>query len=176
MGSSQKVLFSKEECNCIINLSKELDQVSPYGHNDNINKGKITISYSVWAIDRNDKTQWIFDKIHTYFEDEVSLKIKKQLDKIYLHKYVKGQKFQKHTDTFYKTQIHNIGVCLNDDYEGGEFVLYDPEITLQKRQGSIYTFLSGRMHEVKEILNGERWSIIGFLHIDNLDFPKKSLI
>jgi hypothetical protein len=175
MESRQKVLFSKEECNFIINLSKELDQVSPYGHN-NIDKRKITVSYSVWAIDRNDKTQWIFDKIYTYFENETSLKIKKELDKIYMHKYVKGQKFQKHADTLYKTQIHNIGVCLNDNYEGGEFVLYDPEITLPKRQGSIYTFLSARMHEVKEILNGERWSIIGFLHIDNLDFPKKSII
>jgi hypothetical protein len=159
MTSKEKILFNKEECNYIINLSKELDQVNPYGYKDNINNKKITINYCVWVINRNDKTQWIFDKIHTYFENETSLKIKRELDKIYVHKYIKGQKFQKHTDTFYKTQIHNIGVCLNDNYEGGEFVLYNPEIPLPKRQGLIYTFLSERMHEVKEILKGERWSI-----------------
>ena len=65
---------------------------------------------------------------------------------------------------------------INDNYDGGEFVLYDPEEPLAKETGNIYTFPSQRMHEVKEILEGERWSIIGFLHIDNLDFPKKSLI
>ena len=69
-----------------------------------------------------------------------------------------------------------MGVCLNDNYEGGEFILHNPEFFLPKKSGEIYTFPSARMHEVKEILNGERWSIIGFLHIDNLDFPKKSLI
>jgi hypothetical protein len=31
------------------------------------------------------------------------------------------------------------------------------------------------MHEVKEILEGERWSIIAFLHIDNLDLKKTLL-
>ena len=61
---------------------------------------------------------------------------------------------------------------MNDNYNGGEFVLYNPELILPKKQGSIYTFLSARMHEVKEILNGERWSIIGFLHIENIELNK----
>ena len=167
----EKILFSKEECDYIINLSKELDEIPPYGYNKNLK-----ISYSVWPVNRNNKTQWIFDKIFLYFTNKTNIKIKKELDKIYIHKYTKGQQFGKHADTYYKTQIHNVGVCLNDDYGGGEFVLYNPEIILPKKQGSIYTFPSARMHEVKEILTGERWSIIGFLHIDNLDFPKKSLI
>ena len=172
----EKILFSKEECDYIINLSKKLDKVNPYGYKDNLNNEKITIKYCVWPLDRNDKTQWIFDKIHIYFTNKTNIKIKKELDKIYIHKYIEGQKFEKHTDTFYKTQIHNVGVCLNDDYDGGEFVLYNPELILPKKQGSIYTFPNTQYHEVKEILNGERWSIIGFLHIDNLDFPKKYLI
>ena len=172
----EKILFSKEECDYIINLSKELDEVKPYGYKDNVNNENLKISYSVWALDRDDKTQWIFNKIHTYFENETNLKIKKELDKIYIHKYIEGQKFEKHADTYYKTQIHNVGVCLNDNYDGGEFVLYNPEEQLPKEQGIIYTLPSVRWHEVKEILNGERWSIIGFLHIDNLDFPKTSLI
>jgi hypothetical protein len=172
MALKEKILFSKEECDYIINLSKELDEVKPYGYKDNVNNENLKISYSVWTLDRDDKTQWIFDKIYTYFENETSLKIKKELDKIYIHKYTKGQRFAKHNDTHYKTQIHNIGVCLNDNYNGGEFVLYNPEFILPKKQGSIYTFLSARMHEVKEILNGERWSIIGFLHIENIEINK----
>ena len=171
----QKILFSKEECDYIINLSKELDEDKPYGYKD-VNKENLKISYSVWVINRNNKTQWIFDKIHTYFENKTNLKIKKELEKIYIHKYIEGQQFEKHADTLYKTQIYNVGVCLNNDYDGGEFVLYNPEEQLPKELGNIYTFSSQRIHEVKKIIKGERWSIIGFLHIDNLDFPKKSLI
>ena len=172
MTLKEKILFSKEECDYIINLSKELDELKPYGYKDSVDNEKITIRYCVWVINRNDKTQWIFNKIHTYFENETNLKIKKELDKIYIHKYIEGQKFEKHADTYYKTQIHNVGVCLNNNYDGGEFVLYNPELILPKKQGSIYTFLSARMHEVKEILNGERWSIIGFLHIENIEINK----
>ena len=173
----EKILFSKEECNYIINLSKELNKINPFGKSNHASKNKnFKVNYDVWVINRNDKTQWIFDKIQMYFTNETNIKIKKELDKIYIHKYIKGQQFGKHADTYYKTQIHNVGVCLNNDYDGGEFVLYNPEEQLPKEIGNIYTFPSQRMHEVKEILEGERWSIIGFLHIDNLDFPKKSLI
>lgn len=169
---NQKIVFTKEECGYIINLSKELDEAKPYGYKDNNNNKNLKISYNVWKLNRSDKTQWIFDKIKTYFENETNLKIKKELDKIYIHKYIKGQKFAKHNDTQYKTQIHNVGVCLNDNYEGGEFILYNPEFFLPKNAGEIYTFPSTRFHEVKEILNGERWSIIGFLHIENIEINK----
>jgi hypothetical protein len=172
----EKISFSKDECDYIINLSKELDELKPFGYDDNVNKEKITIRYFVWVINRNNKTQWIFDKIQTYFINKTNIKIKKELDKIYIHKYDTGQQFEKHADTYYKTQIHNVGVCLNNDYDGGEFVLYNPEEQLPKETGNIYTFPSQRIHEVKKIIKGERWSIIGFLHIDNLDFPKKLLI
>lgn len=172
----QEILFSKEECDYIINLSKELDEDKPYGYKDDVNNENLKISYTVWVINRNNKMQWIFDKIHTYFENKTNLKIEKELEKIYIHKYIEGQQFEKHADTYYKTQIHNVGVCLNNDYDGGEFVLYNPEEKLPKETGNIYTFPSQRIHEVKKIIKGERWSIIGFLHIDNLESPKKSLI
>ena len=61
------------------------------------------------------------------------------------------------------TKIWNVGVCLNDNYQGGDFTVYDPTIILPKEAGSIYSFESQRPHEVSPILSGERWSIIGFL-------------
>ena len=66
--------------------------------------------------------------------------------------YDNGGKFEKHADTYYKTQIHNVGVCLNNNYDGGEFVLYNPEEQLPKETGNIYTFPSVRFHEVKKII------------------------
>ena len=37
----EKILFSKEECDYIINLSKELDEIPPYGYNKNLKISKI---------------------------------------------------------------------------------------------------------------------------------------
>ena len=164
----QKKMFTKEECESIIYLSKNIEKKDSnlYFKNEN------DIKYNVWNIDRNKNTQWIFDRLLQYFTNTTLIKIKKELDIIHLHNYKPGNKFTKHKDDLYPTQIHNIGVCLNDDYTGGEFVLYEPYEILPKKQGEIYTFPSLREHAVKEITDGERWSIISFLHIDNLELKK----
>jgi hypothetical protein len=168
----EKILFSKEECDYIINLSDKLPPIEPYSSKGNAFK----VNYSAWKLLLNDDTTWIFDKISLFFMNKTNLKIKKDLDILYIHKYTEGQQFEKHNDTHYKTQIHNVGVCLNDNYDGGEFILYDPEELLPKKQGEIYTFPSSQYHEVKEILKGERWSIIGFLHLENIELTNRNLI
>ena len=52
---------------------------------------------------------------------------------------------------------------LNDDYEGGEFIVTDKEYKPSK--GSAIVFPSNFMfpHEVKKVTKGERWSIISWL-------------
>ena len=94
---------------------------------------------------------------------------------LHVHNYKTGDYFKKHRDDLHPTQIHNIGVCLNDDYVGGEFILYEPYEILPKKQGEMYTFESLRLHEVKKIESGERWSIIAFLHNENLELKKTLL-
>lgn len=168
--------FNKEECEKIINLRFEYEEVlhkdflGSYGSDFN------NVSYRVWNIIREEKTQWIFDRIYKYFTESTGIEIKKELFQCHIHNYVKGEKFLRHADTTYPTQIYNIGVCLNDNYDGGEFILYEPDLVLPKKQGEIYTFESRREHEVKEILNGERWSIICFLHNENVKYKIKSFI
>jgi hypothetical protein len=166
------MIFTKSECEYIINLSNKLSPIEPYSSNDNAFK----VNYSAWTLLLNDDTKWIFDRIGLFFMNKTNLKIKKKLDTLYIHKYIRGQQFEKHNDTHYKTQIHNVGVCLNDDYDGGEFILYEPDEVLPKKQGIIYTFPSSQYHKVKQITNGERWSIIGFLHMEHIEFPNKTLI
>ena len=162
------IKFTKNECEKIINFSNTIEKKHSSYYFSNTDK----INYFVWNIYRNVDTEWIFNKIESFFTYKTGIKIKKELNIIHLHNYKKGQSFAKHADTGYKTQIHNVGVCLNDNYEGGEFILHNPEFFLPKNTGEIYTFPSARFHEVKEILNGERWSIIGFLHIENIEINK----
>ena len=72
--------FTKEECNYIINLSKEQNKINPFGKSNHANKNKnFKVNYDVWVINRNDKTQWIFNKIQTYFENQTNLKKVSQL-------------------------------------------------------------------------------------------------
>ena len=164
--------FTKNECEIIINLTKKLKS----SHSSKYFKNNDGIEYLVWSINRTVETQWIFERMFFYFEDETDIKIKEPINILYIHKYVAGDKFKKHVDRTENNQLHNIGVCLNDDYDGGWFKLYDPDLILPKKQGEIYTFKSDRPHEVMEILSGERWSIICFLHLDNLEFKSRSLI
>jgi predicted 2-oxoglutarate/Fe(II)-dependent dioxygenase YbiX len=165
------IKFTKNECEKIINFSNTIEKKHSSYYFSNTDK----INYFVWNIYRNVDTEWIFNKIESFFTFKTGIKIKKELNIIHLHNYKKGNLFHKHRDNLFPTQIHNIGVCLNDDYENGEFILYEPYEILPKKQGELYTFRSLRYHEVKEITNGERWSIICFLHIDNLEI-KKSFI
>ena len=160
-------MFSEEECKTIILIAKSIDVKSSKTYFEDTN-----IKYNTYNINRNDTTNWIFERMFEYFTKTTGIKVIKPLDILHVHNYKKGDVFKKHKDNLYPTQIHNIGVCLNDNYTGGEFVLYEPHETLPKKQGEIYTFSSLRSHEVKEILEGERWSIISFLHINNLDLKK----
>jgi predicted 2-oxoglutarate/Fe(II)-dependent dioxygenase YbiX len=162
------IKFTKNECEKIINFSNTIEKKHSSYYFSNTDK----INYFVWNIYRNVDTEWIFNKIESFFTYKTGIKIKKPLDILHIHKYKEGDYFKKHKDNLYPTQIHNIGVCLNDDYVGGEFVLYEPDEVLPKKQGELYTFRSLRYHEVKEITNGERWSIICFLHIENIEINK----
>lgn len=163
--------FTEAECHSILELTTNLEELRSSKFFPN-NKH---VSYSVWNIKRQESTQWIFDRLFSYFEEETGIKVKKPIDICHVHRYTEGEAFHRHTDEYYPTQIHNIGACLNDNYRGGEFQLYEPDLTLPKQQGSIYTFKSARPHEVRKIEEGERWSIISFLHVENLELRKQLL-
>lgn len=88
-------------------------------------------------------------------------------------KYCSKMFYKPHLDTsfnlnhpsFYRKL--SVVLQLNDDYEGGDFILYGDtmfdEIILPKTKGTIIVFPSNRYHEVKEITSGNRYSIIGWL-------------
>jgi hypothetical protein len=170
--TNSNFFFSKSECESIIGLTKNLQS----NHSTKYFTDSVNINYLQWQVDRNKETYWIFDRMFSYFEAETNIKVRTPINTLFIHKYVKGNRFKKHIDKTDSNQMYNVGVCLNDNYDGGWFKLYEPDLILPKKQGEIYTFKSGRPHEVMEILNGERWSIIIFLVLNSLEFKKNSLI
>ena len=87
-----------------------------------------------------------------------------------LNKYSKGGFMSKHCDNIHHSHGQQYGyphvsvlLFLNDDYEGGEFVVADE--TYVTKKGSSLIFPSNFMfpHEVKPITNGTRWSVITWM-------------
>jgi hypothetical protein len=160
------ISFTKNECDSIISLSNTLEKTRRDDYSG-------SIKYTFYSIGRNSDTSWIFDRLDSYLSETLEIKVIKQLDAIHLFDYKTGDSFSRHRDIYYENQIHNIGVCLNDDYEGGDFVLYEPtHTTLSKNIGDIYTFNHSLEHEVLEVTKGHRWSLIGFYFYEHLDLRK----
>jgi len=161
--------FTKNECDSIINLSNTLQKTER-------NEFPRPISYDFYSIGYNNETKWIFDRLDSYFTETTGIEVVKSLDAVHLFDYSVGDRFGRHRDIYYVNQIHNIGVCLNEDYEGGDFVLYEPQyVVLPKKTGQIYTFKHSLEHEVLEVTHGNRWSLIGFYFYEHLDLKKQLL-
>ena len=94
-----------------------------------------------------------------------------QISEIGILKYDTGGFYKPHTDHHLKfPRIISIIVYLNNDYEGGELVFYDPD---QKSNPYKINVKPGRMimwpsnflypHEVRKVTKGTRYSIISWI-------------
>jgi hypothetical protein len=155
----EKILFTKNECDSIV--WEETKNITNHSY-------IIDRKYFSQQISYNEDTKWIFEKLTEFFEMETKLKITTIKNKIHFHKFVEGDWFGKHNDAI-NNRMFAVGVLLNDDFEGGDFKLYNTnEYTLNKLIGNAYIFDSRINHEITPILNGERYSLLWFLQKDNL--------
>jgi hypothetical protein len=163
---TQKVVFTKEECNSIM-----------WENNNNIvNWDMGDRKYNSITINHSLENKWIFDRLISFFETETNHKLLKLKEKIHFHKYVKGDWFDKHNDKR-EGRIYTVGVLLNDEFEGGNFNVYNPnEQTLNKIIGNTYLFDVRIEHEITPIFSGERYSLLWFLQSEHIKFDVNKLI
>jgi hypothetical protein len=162
----EEVLFSIIECQSIISYSDA--QIVNWNMKDR--------KYNSQSINYSSKTSWLFSKLKNFFEQETGLKITKNKEEIHFHKFVKNNWFGKHND-IRDNRLYAIGVLLNDNFEGGNFKLYNPnEQSLNKAVGNTYLFDVKIEHEITPVLEGERFSLLWFLGRDNVKSKAKSLI
>ena len=162
----QKVLFSKEECDFIIS------------HNDThiTNWMMGDRKYNSQPINYSSETKWLFDKLEDFVESETNIEIRTIKKQIHFHTFKEGEWFGKHND-IRDNRVYAVGVFLNDDFEGGDFKLYNPnEITLDKVIGNTYIFDVRIDHEITPILNGERYSLLWFLQNEHIKIEINKLI
>ena len=170
----KKNYFNKTECKKIINLHKIYKD---YGFNydwyknacdkDNRRKNNPSKFYT-YLIPNAPYTKWLFDKLQFFFENETGIKFTENIKGCQLYKYKTGDVFPKHIDLAkdYPNRRYNLGVNLNENYNGGEYQCWAENIedeTMQiipKNTGTICLYHSRQLHEIKEITEGERWSLV----------------
>ena len=162
----QKRIFTKKECDSII--WNEMENIT--------NWNKIDRKYQSHPIQLNDKTNWIFQKLKIFFEEETGIKIKNLKETIHFHKFSVGDWFNKHSDER-ERRLFSVGVLLNDDFEGGDFILYNKnKIILDKLFGNTYVFDVKIEHEITKIKNKDRYSLVWFLQNENLKLNNQNLL
>lgn len=163
--------FTREECNAIIEYAA--NNIPTHVSKFALFKG---LDYTRHGLFRNEKTQWVFDKLSRYLSDKFPDNKVKELAVVNVHKFNVGGEFIKHVDvdrepTFY----YIIGTSLNDGYVGGSLNLFDPDEEVAYLPGILYGMSATRPHEVTKIESGERWSLVLFLTREDLGI-KKNLI
>ena len=160
----EKVLFSKKECDDIIEIHKVNSQ--KWKNNDR--------EYKSFSIILNEETEWIFSKMKNFFEEESGIVMDTIKNEVHFHVFETNDWFGIHNDAR-DSRLFSLGVLLNDDFEGGDFKLYNPnEIKLNKEKGNSYLFDAGISHEVTPIQNGVRYSLIWFIQNNNIKtIPRK---
>jgi hypothetical protein len=159
----QKILFTEEECKNIIDLKNKYPLIGDNGRWDEFDNFK----YKFYTLNEATDVNWIINRMCDFFEDEMKLHIYTRPIKLSLHHYTPGDEFGKHIDTGTPIKEWNVGLCLNDNFDGGDYLLYDENdnpIEIAKKTGNVSIYQSQVFHQVTPIISGERWAIAMFIH------------
>jgi len=170
---NKSILFTKEECDRIINISN----VISYNRTDGWYPNNSSVNYTDWSIISNEENKWIFDKLIQFYNQFNLEELKTPPPIIHLHKYLVNDKFERHQDIA-KNRKYAVGIILNDNYLGGDYILEmnNKEIEIEKKVGNTYMFSSEIWHRITPIISGIRWSCVMFIEEKHLKYKQKSII
>jgi hypothetical protein len=195
----QEKIFTQEECDKILSYRFDYPNhiVTPnwsmiegtrtvYLQVENLNWYK---KYNVWDIPIDSNTSWFYEKIYSWFENISGLTLDRiHFNKSYaahkLHEYNVGDKFGIHVDNNgddFKDRVWNLGINLNSDFDGGEYICYSLDYSektiLEKISGNAVAYTSDVPHEITKITEGSRYSmVIKILEDEIINKSKKTLI
>jgi hypothetical protein len=157
---NQKILFTKEECDSIINTYTNLP-ISGTGND--------TFQKYVYRNVNYETHGWIIDRFAKWIESEANCKIDwlaSPMQEFYFQTYVVGDKFMKHDDSKYD-RLYSVGLLLNDEFTGGDFILdinKKESVLFDNTIGNCYFFEAMYLHELMEITSGTRHIILVFFN------------
>ena len=173
----QKKVFTKEECEKIINIAK----------NKSWSRGKIRSvkkcldyekqdmrSSNICWISCDEETDWIFSKIiYSAFKlnaDFFQFNISGMDEGLQFTNYKsQSDRYDKHVDRCYNAKVRKLSLSIQltdpNNYEGGELYIYENRkgTLMRKQQGDLIIFPSYMLHEVKPVTYGERNSLVTWI-------------
>ncbi len=172
MQLNQKILFSEEECDFLINY-KSNGIKRPHGGYLN-HSG---INYKQWTINRNEDLEFLFTKVISFTEETFNIKVTNFSEPAWIYQYEINDGYIMHTDDILN-RCFTIGIQLNNEYEGGDLIIdYNGKrIIVNKEIGNCYIFESALLHGVSPITSGNRYNFLTFMHSYNITINKISLI
>lgn len=169
----EKLVFTKKECDLLVNYC--LTEITP----EEIVQTK-NINYSHFKIQYKEELNWLFSKLYNTFHELTGVKVKNQTNHLSINRYQVGNSFSKHIDRNENTpnRIWNMGIILNDDYEGGDYNYFvdGEKKTFSKVIGNMIIYDSSVPHEVTKVTKGVRFALVKILDIEHITTIKNSLI
>jgi hypothetical protein len=159
----QSILFTKDECDYIIGLKNKYPLLGDNGRWEEFDNFR----YKFYTLEYESDIDWVIKRLCDFFESQIGLNIFVRPTKLNLHYYTKGDEFGKHIDTGTPIKEWNVGIILNEDFEGGDYLVFDENdepIVIDKKIGNVCIYQSQTPHQVTPIAKGERWAIAMFIH------------
>jgi predicted 2-oxoglutarate/Fe(II)-dependent dioxygenase YbiX len=174
----EDLFFTEDECKKILEIKNKV--VKYEGKNKYNLEGKGVYFNEYWLSNTQEDIDWITKKLIKFVEKHIGVKIKEINSDIAILEYNTGDKLGMHND-YNKSQedfrVYTIGVILNTDWQGGDFIIIDSKTNekkiLQKIIGNTYLFDTLSPHMVDEITKGTRYTLI--THIRNSEIIKKQM-
>jgi hypothetical protein len=160
---SQSILFTKEECDYIIGLKNKYPLLGENGRWEEFDDFR----YKFYTLEYASDIDWVIKRLCDFFESQMALNIFVRPTKLNLHYYTEGDEFGKHIDTGTPIKEWNVGIILNEDFEGGDYLVFDENdepIVIDKKIGNVCIYQSQTPHQVTPITKGERWAVAMFIH------------
>ena len=172
-------LFTADECKKILSFNDNLEFTNYTIRLENkfVENGS---SMKSQDLINNKDTKWIFDKVTNYLSNELDIIWKENPHGVFRY-YEKGDYFLEHKDNVDKTgsdpRFFTITTQLtpSDKYIGGDVVV-DRKNVIDRKIGSAALWGSNIVHEVKNIQEGSRNSLVFFISSKHITLKTKTLI
>jgi hypothetical protein len=159
----QSILFTEDECKYLVGLKNKYPLQGDNGRWEEFDDFR----YKFYTLEYPSDIDWVIKRLCDFFESQMGLNIFTRPTKLNLHYYTEGDEFGKHIDTGTPIKEWNVGIILNEDFEGGDYLVFDENdnpIVIDKRIGNVCIYQSQIFHQVTPITKGERWAIAMFIH------------
>lgn len=172
---SIKNILTESECNLIIKDLTSFSNARVYNKDGNFIIDKEIRNVLECRIPL---PNWFEDKIKLFLYEN-GYEIQKSINFYAFLKYTQGCYFKQHTDSKkFGNSNRKVTVIVElsdrEDYQGGEFIL-DSKL-VEKNKGDAILFNYHDLHELKEVISGDRISFVGWVLDTELSSHKKSIL